>query len=306
MLIDRTHKKWFAASVVILGLATVVFITYALGTPQGVSGRRGFGLVCGIIGFAFMLIAGFLGVRKRVPVWRIGRMQTWMRAHLWLGFLSFPLILFHANFHTGGKLTTVLMWLFAGVFVSGIFGAALQHILPHFYTTQVPMETIFEQIGHVREQLVAEAEQVIEEAAASLEGDYAKASEHQRAAAASAGTLGDFSVGTGLEADEQAAFELRKFFAEELKPFLESRSSRGATLREGAQAQAAFRQLRILVPSSLESTLEDLENIYEETRQLDMQSRLHKALHLWLFVHVPLSYTLLLLAAIHAVVALRY
>ena len=183
---------------------------------------------------------------------------------------SFPLILFHANFHTGGKLTTVLVWLFGGVFVSGIFGAALQHILPHFYTTQVPMETIFEQIGHAREQLVAEAEQVIEEAAASLEGDYAKASEHQRAAAASAGTLGDFSVGTGLEADEQAAFELRKFFAEELKPFLESRSSRGATLREGAQAQAAFRQLRILVPSSLESTLEDLENIYEETRQLDM------------------------------------
>ncbi len=306
MLIDSSHRKWFVASVVILGLATAVFITYALGTPQGVSGRRGFGLICGIIGFVFMLIAGFLGARKKVPVWRIGRMQTWMRAHLWLGFLSFPIILFHANFHTGGKLTTVLMWLFGAVFVSGIFGAAMQHILPHFYTTQVPMETIFEQIGHVREQLVAEAEQVIEEAATSLEGDVSKASEHQRAAAASAGTMGDFSVGTGLEADEQAAFELRKFFAEELKPFLESRSSRGATLREGAQAQAAFRQLRVLVPTSLESTLEDLENIYEETRQLDMQSRLHKALHLWLFVHVPLSYTLLLLAAIHAVVALRY
>ena len=173
----------------------------------------------------------------------------------------------------------------------------MQHILPHFYTTQVPMETIFEQIGHVREQLVAEAQQVIEEAAASLEGDVAKASDQQRAAAASAGTHRRLYVGTGLAADEQAAFELRKFFNEELKPFLESRSSRGATLREGAQAQAAFRQLRILVPPSMESTLEDLENIYEETRQLDMQSRLHKALHLWLFVHVPLSYALLLLAS---------
>jgi hypothetical protein len=54
MLIDGSHRKWFAASVVVLGLATVVFITYALGTPQGVSGRRGFGLVCGIIGFIFM------------------------------------------------------------------------------------------------------------------------------------------------------------------------------------------------------------------------------------------------------------
>jgi hypothetical protein len=306
MLIDSTHRKWFVASVVILGVATLVFITYAVATPQGVSGRRGFGLVCGIVGFAFMLVAGLLGARKKVPVWRLGRMQTWMRAHLWLGFLSFPLILFHANFHTGGRLTTVLVWLFGIVFVSGIFGAAMQHLLPHFYTTQVPMETIFEQIPHVRQQLVAEAEQLIEEAATSLEGDFAKASDQQRAAAAGAGTMGDFSVGVGLAADEQAAFELRKFFREELKPFLESSSSRSTSLREGAQAQAAFRQLRILVPPSLETTLADLENIYEETRQLEMQTRLHKALHLWLFVHVPVSYTLLILAAIHAVVALRY
>ncbi|MGH9544713.1 MAG: hypothetical protein ACRD23_05810 [Terriglobales bacterium] len=306
MLIDRSHKKWFAASIVILAGATVVFITYAVGTPQGVSGRRGFGLACGITGFTFMLVAALLGARKKVPVWRLGRMQTWMRAHLWLGFLSFPLILFHADFHTGGKLTTVLVWLFAFVYASGILGAALQHFLPHFYTTQVPMETIFEQIGHVREQLLTEAQKLIEDAATSLEGDFAKASDQQRASAASAGTMGDFSVGTGLQTDEQAAFELRKFFRDELKPFLESPRSRRVNLREAARARAAFRQLRILVPASLESTLEDLENIYEETRQLEMQSRLHKALHLWLFVHVPLSYTLLVLAAVHAVVALRY
>ena len=65
MLIDGSHRKWFVASVVILGLATVVFTTYALGTPQGVSGRRGFGLVCGIIGFLFMgfyVIAPIFGV----------------------------------------------------------------------------------------------------------------------------------------------------------------------------------------------------------------------------------------------------
>jgi hypothetical protein len=33
---------------------------------------------------------------------------------------------------------------------------------------------------------------------------------------------------------------------------------------------------------------------------------MHRLLHGWLLVHVPLSYAVLLLGAIHAVVALRY
>jgi hypothetical protein len=33
---------------------------------------------------------------------------------------------------------------------------------------------------------------------------------------------------------------------------------------------------------------------------------MHKLLHGWLLVHIPASYALLLLGAIHAVVALRY
>ena len=44
----------------------------------------------------------------------------------------------------------------------------------------------------------------------------------------------------------------------------------------------------------------------EEKRQLDRQSRLHKVLHGWLLVHIPLSYALLLLGAVHAVMALRF
>ena len=32
-----------------------------------------------------------------------------MRGHLWLGFLSFPIILLHGGFHFGGSLTRVLI-----------------------------------------------------------------------------------------------------------------------------------------------------------------------------------------------------
>ncbi len=59
-----------------------------------------------------------------------------------------------------------------------------------------------------------------------------------------------------------------------------------------------FQQLRVLLPQNLHSSVDDLENICEEKRQLDQQSRLHKILHGWLLVHIPLSYALLLLGAV--------
>ena len=52
--------------------------------------------------------------------------------------------------------------------------------------------------------------------------------------------------------------------------------------------------------------LQALDEICEEREQLNRQAKLHYWLHGWLFVHVPLSYALLALSAIHAVIALRY
>ena len=67
---------------------------------------------------------------RKCRLWRVGSAQTWMRGHLWLGLLSFPIILFHAGLTFGGSLTAVMMWIFAVVVVSGVVGAALQHYLP--------------------------------------------------------------------------------------------------------------------------------------------------------------------------------
>jgi hypothetical protein len=111
-----------------------------------------------------MLFAGLLGARKKVPVWRIGRAQTWMRGHLWLGLLSLPLILFHGAFSFRGPLTGVLMILMFVVIVSGIFGAAMQHYVPSLLTTEVPLETIYEEIPHIRQQLREEADELVDAA----------------------------------------------------------------------------------------------------------------------------------------------
>jgi hypothetical protein len=254
-----------------------------------------------------MLIAGLLGLRKKFPVWRVGRGSSWMRGHLWLGTLSFPFILFHAAFRMGsGGLTRALMILFLVVFLSGLVGAALQQSLPHLMTERLPLETIYEQIDRVRRQLAEEAALLVNDVVGALEGDLAQAGDTQRAAAGSAGTRGNLTVASGLGADESAGATVKEFFKSRLEPFLTQSGGRGHALSNDEQAAGMFRQLRILLPKTLWPKLDDLESICGEKRQLDRQNRMHKLLHGWLLMHIPASYALLLLGAIHAVVALRY
>jgi hypothetical protein len=286
MRIDRSHTGWLIASCALFGAACVL---YALGRRAATAAPMGgtpLGLGFGIAGFAFMIFAALLGARKKVPVWRLGRAQTWMRGHLWLGLLSLPLILFHAGFRGGGPLTTVLLWLLIFVVASGIFGAALQHFMPTTMTREVPLETIYEEIDHVRAQLRAEAAERI-----------------ARARTVTVPENPD-EEGAAAEGAEPAA-PLVALYEREIKPYLELAPS-GSALSDRAQAERSFAGVRLLVPLELRGAVDDLENICEEARQLARQARLHRWLHGWLLLHVPLSIALILLGAVHAVMALRY
>ena len=178
-------------------------------------GGTALGLAFGGFGFAFMIFAALLGARKKVPVWRVGRAQTWMRGHLWLGLLSLPLIVFHSGFRYGHGLSAVLTTLLIVVVASGVFGAALQHYMPRVMTREVTMETIYEEIEHVRAQLREEAEELFTQATAE-------------APKAAAGGVGSTATSVAVREDEAAP--LRNFFEQELKPFLESPAARGHAL----------------------------------------------------------------------------
>jgi hypothetical protein len=91
-----------------------------------------------------------------------------------------------------------------------------------------------------------------------------------------------------------------------MRPFLERPKQRGQRLGDEAKAGSAFAGLRTLLPAAAHVTLGDLEDICDEARQLTRQERLHRWLHGWLLLHIPLSLALILLGAVHAVMALRY
>ena len=168
MLIDSSHRRWVAGSIVILAVAIAVYVPYVRSALNGPSGGSLHGLVYGIVGFAFMIFAGLLGARRKVPTWRVGRGTTWMRAHIWLGLLSLPLILFHGGFRFGGPVTVVLMVLFIIVWISGIVGLFLQQTLPRLMLTRVPLETVYEQIDEVVLQLLAESDGLVTAACGPL------------------------------------------------------------------------------------------------------------------------------------------
>jgi len=293
MRIDTTHRPWLIASLVILGISAALYMPYAMTTPGGPKGGSFLGLVFGIVGYAFMLFAGLLGARKKVPIWRIGRAKTWMRGHLWLGLLSLPMILFHGGFAWRGPLTAVLMALLFIVVISGLVGAVLQHYLPRLMTQRVPLETIYEEIPHVREQLREEADNLVTSVFGALDG-----------ANADVDTM--VAVVPLVEIEQEEKEHFRELYIGTMRPFFANPEAPGAELREPQRSAEIFASLRRMLPSSIHTVITDLESICEEERQLNRQARMYRWLHGWLLVHVPLSIVLLVLGGVHAVMALRY
>jgi hypothetical protein len=326
MRMDATQKGWVIGSLVMLAVSAVVYMLYAVSAPQGPKGGSVVGLTFGTVGFAFMIFAALLGARKRVPTWRLGRAQAWMRGHLWLGFLALPLILFHGGFHFGGTLTRVLLWLLIATVLSGVFGAALQHYLPRMMTADVPLETIYDEIAHVRTLLLEEGDRAVEALCGSMGLTKSESDEGQRAggftalrpiaagvvplrtsAAVSAGASAAVAAAPEilLLSDEESA-PLRSFYATEMRPFLEHPKGHRWRLADEGKAGSSFAGLKTLLPAAAHPTVSDLQDICDEARQLTRQERLHHWLHGWLLLHIPLSLALILLGAVHAVMALRY
>ena len=173
-IFNRKHIPWFLFVCLATLVAGALYIAnfYPEQVPDGrrlppffgetpplhqTVGGTPLGLIFGSVSFAIFIFAALLGLRKKIPLWRIGRVERWLRAHIWLTLLTIPLVFLHSGFHLGGPMTTLLVILYAIVMVSGIYGLALQHQVPRLMKDRLPAETVFEQIPFILEQLAAAA-----------------------------------------------------------------------------------------------------------------------------------------------------
>ncbi|MCA9317244.1 MAG: hypothetical protein KDB73_17280 [Planctomycetes bacterium] len=92
-------------------------------SAQPARGYTSFGLWAGGTAAALLLAAWVYMLRRRGLQERLpGRLQTWLRVHVWIGLLAVWLALLHAGFHVDDTLGAVLLIAFAFVVVTGLVG----------------------------------------------------------------------------------------------------------------------------------------------------------------------------------------
>ncbi len=267
-------------TIVAFVVSSCLYVGYVKSSPGGPAGGSWQGLGFGIAGTALMLFAGLLAGRKKLPRLPIGTTQFWLKAHIWLGLLSVPLILFHAGFRWGGVLERVLLLVFAVVILSGIIGVVFQQYMPRLMKDSTNREAMFEQLPHVCAALRAKADEQVVAVCGSL-----------------------FPPADDSPPEHES---LREFYVGSVRPFLAFDIDQRAPLLNASRATAVFSQMQRVAPAASRDALVRLAAICDERRELARQARLHKWLHYWLFVHVPLSMSLLVLAAAHIIASVYY
>jgi len=313
MIIDRHHIWWAVFVIVVTALSVASYLAnfhpdwlpFQMTLPaffgptpplRGRVGSSPLGLIFGVSAALLFVFAALLGARRKKPAWRVGRVQIWLKAHIWLSVLTIPLVLLHSGFSLGGPMTQLLLVLYAVVMASGFWGLALQHIFPRAMKDRLPQEVIFEQIPHILEQLRTEAKKLRE----SLEPA-------PTPAVAAPATPVTVEVPAKMDLPDESILVLKGFMDHEALPYLAARRGKKFHLADWRTSNELFRTLKISVTPGWHADVQKIQDWCGERRQLDRQTRLQHWLHFWLFVHAPISFLLLILTAWHAVVTfLRY
>lgn len=313
------HRRWVVFVLLAAAGAAAWFVLAGLDQHAWPGGSSLPGFTFGVVGGLIILFEMLLWWKKKVRVWRIGRAQAWMRAHIWLGLLCVPLLIFHSGFRLGGTLSTVLMAFLVVVVASGIWGLALQQTLPRHLLDDVPAETIYSQIPALTGLLAAEAEHLVLATCGPVAGaapppltmpDPSGVTAGAHVVIGAVRTVGRVQ-GKVLETRAVAmpvpdSEPLRAFYRSTVAPFLQNGSSARSPLRIPNRAAAMFQDLRTKVAPAAHPAVAALEGLCDQRRQWDHQRRVHFWLHSWLWIHFPLSVALLMLMFLHVWVALRY
>ena len=301
-ILNRTHLPWFLFVILATLAAGWIYVGnfYPMQLPPGLAlppallqkvsehrsiGGTPVGLVFGSLAFAIFVFGALLSLRKRIVLWPIGSVQSWLRAHIWLTLFTIPLVLLHSGFRLGAPMTILLLALYAVVMVSGVYGLFLQQKVPRIMQERLPTETIYEQIPYVRSQLARAAERMC----------------HALQAAAAHKTL------AGAPAvDPQSEAALVAFLQDQVIPYLRARRGGRFQLGDSTYSEDTFRFVQLSLTEAYRSRVAEIQAWCDQRRLLDLQLRFHRWLHGWLFVHVPFSFLLLMLTAWHAYVTLFY
>jgi hypothetical protein len=223
--------------------------------------------------FAVMVLLTIYNARKKLPFLPLGTSETWLQIHIYGGFFTVLLFAIHLNFRPPhGWFDIVLASLFGIVSVSGIVGLVLTRVLPGRLSTRGG-EVIYEKIPALRHDLQQQAEAL---------------------------ALG--------EKDTSPA--IAEFYARRLADFFSGPKNFWMHLFESSRPlndlMAELNDLRRFLKENERATLEKLTQLVRQKDGLDYHLALQSALKLWLFVHIPFTYSLMLFTLAHIVLVFAF
>jgi hypothetical protein len=308
----RPHVPWIAGCVIAAAGALVWFLVESVGQSAWPSGGSRVGLALGVAAGLICLFEFLLWPRKKLRTWRIGPVQWWLRAHIWLGLLVVPLAVLHSGFRLGGPLSAATMLVLVIVIVSGVWGLAMQQFLPSRMLDLVPAETIVSQIPHLSGLAARDGARLV----AAVCGDQSTDDDEDGdlathlvvGAVRQVGALQGRVLLTAAAPSEPVpeSESLRAFFDGSARPYLLSGKAGCPGLAGERAARAWFLEVRAGLPPAAHPAVAALEDLCSQRRQWDRQAWLHGWLHAWLLAHLPLSVLLMGLLAAHVVWALMY
>ncbi len=229
----------------------------------------------GWVFLAVMLFLTFFNFRKKIPFLRMGSVGFWLQLHIYVGMISGALFFVHISFSwPHGLLNQIIAVIFAIVFVSGVIGLWISRSFPKRLTV-AGFETPFERMPHVRTALRKEAEALV------LAG-----------------------------VDNQTSPVIAEFFTDKIGLFFAKPHNLVAHLLRSRSPQAShrsqFAEIRRYAKRTELDMLGKLKDLVEQKHLLDYQYALQFTLRAWLFVHIPLSYSLLILSVAHIIVVYSF
>lgn len=236
--------------------------------------RRAAALESSSFGTGWLLLAGIgflalLQVRKRLPTPPLGAASTWLQAHIYVGMGSAGVYLLHTGLAwPSGRLEATLAGLYFATFVSGLVGLFWSRTAP-VRLARAGEEYIYEQIPMLRGQLRDQAQSVV---------------------LATVRSSGESTLGEFYDQELADFFGYPRRWRYRLRPTSRLRKALLAKLTEATR----------YFSDAERKTAEQLFALIRKRDNLDYHDALQWRLKAWLFVHIGLTYPLLIAAALHA------
>jgi hypothetical protein len=264
------RQRLFGLSFLLLGSGTILWAyhRFAAAIPR-------FAYLSGWVLFALMLILAAYNGRKKLPFLPAGRSETWLQFHVWAGLLTVVVFLAHIAFRRPtGWFEGSMACLYLLVTLSGIAGWILSRRIPKRLTTRGG-EVIFERIPAIRVAVKTQAEGLVLTSVSEARST----------------TIADF-----YSQDLKRFFEKPQNF---WRHVFESRYPLNTLLNK-------INELNRYLNDKEREMLSQIANLVRQKDGLDYHYSLQLLLKSWLFVHIPLTYSLLLFTFVHIVLVFAF